>query len=415
MTERLTAAALRARVRAAIGEPELARPGFDLDPARVGRRRWRGRGLGAAPAPVRAAAVLALVVAVASALTVGTVLHLRSLPKPAGSSNGPAGQGGATAGATPSGAAAGFVPLDVTAVSAGEWWVLGDGGAGCSGSGCVRILHTVDGGQTFTAVATPSSTLTGLRFLNSQDGWAFGGSTVWSTHDAGAEWIGFTIPGTVEELETSGGFVYALAGEGSSWTLERSPTGGDSWQQLSLPAGGRPGNLNVHGSDVWVTLSGGTGDNQVLTSTDDGAHFSAWSICPGATGVASLDAVSPDDLWAACSVGASEDLWRSSDGGQSFSPLQGGAYLGPSWGTIAGPSATTAVLAGTSLEVTVDGGQSFQGVKSLKGNGSDWSIVGFTTAEDGFALSYPTSALGTPDGLWRTEDGGGSWYEVEFP
>jgi hypothetical protein len=122
--------------------------------------------------------------------------------------------------------------------------------------------------------------------------------------------------------------------------------------------------------------------------------------------------VSPNDLWAACSVGAAEDVWVSVDGGADFTAVQSGAYVGPSWGTVAGPSVTTAVLAGASLQLTQNGGAGFQTVLD---NGDAWSIVGFTTDEDGFAFSYPTSALGTPDALWRTDDGGMQWYEVEFP
>ena len=71
------------------------------------------------------------------------------------------------------------------------------------------------------------------------------------------------------------------------------------------------------------------------------------------------------------------------------------------------------MLAGTSLELTVDGGQSF---RTVLHNGDDhWSIVGFTNPTDGFALSYPSASSAQPNGLWRTDDAGASWYEVELP
>ena len=100
--ERLTPDALRARVRAAIGEPDLSGRGFDLAAARSRRRRWFDVGLGTAPVPVRVSLLAAMVGAVAAVLTVGIVLHLPSLPKPAGSSNGPAGTSQTTPSPMPS-------------------------------------------------------------------------------------------------------------------------------------------------------------------------------------------------------------------------------------------------------------------------------------------------------------------------
>ncbi|MGP8160000.1 MAG: WD40/YVTN/BNR-like repeat-containing protein [Candidatus Dormibacteria bacterium] len=425
MKERLTPEALRARVRAAIGEPDLTGRGFDLDTARARKRRWYDLGLGAAPAPVRVSLVVALAGAVAAVLTVGAVLQLRSLPKPAGSATGPAGTSQSTpspsaqptSGLVPLGPVVdGFVPLDVTAVSASEWWVLGSDSAGCSGTACARILHTLDGGQTFTSIPTPSGAVTGLRFLNPEDGWAYGATTVWSTHDGGATWNATPFGGmTVDQLETYGAYVYAIVEDTTTpatWSLARSPAASDGWQVISSLGAEQPGNLNVHGDGVWMSQSNGQGDNVVLASVDDGAHFAQHSICPGASGVASLYDVSSEDLWATCAMGTSEDVWRSVDGGATFTEVQTSTSSGePDWGTIGATSASNAVLAGTSLQLTVDGGQSFQQVLS----GYDCSIVGFTTAEDGFAFSYPSGSLGTPDVLWRTDDAGAQWHEVQFP
>jgi photosystem II stability/assembly factor-like uncharacterized protein len=420
--DRLTADALRARVRAAIGEPEVTGQGFDLAAARARRRRWWALGLGTAPAPVRAASMVALVVAVAAVVTVGTVIHLQGLPKPAGSSSGPAGVSqsnpatASPAATIPLGPAVdGFVPEDVTAVSADQWWVLGIDGGGCAGTDCTRILHTQDGGHTFTSLPVPPAALTGLRFLNSEDGWAFGASTVWSTQDGGADWSGTILTGTVEELETSGSYVYAIVDEPgalSVWTLDRSPISSSGWEVMTATRGEQLGNLNVHGKDVWMSETFGQASDQVYISTDDAAHFTATPICPEEVGITSLYAATTQDLWATCSTASSDEVWRSTDGGQAFTEVQSGTEPEPGWSSIAGVSASTAVLAGTSLQQTVDGGQSFRPVLD---NGDDWSIVGFTTAEDGFALSYPNSSFVLPSGLWRTGDGGASWYEVQLP
>ena len=296
---------------------------------------------------------------------------------------------------------------------------------------CTRILHTLDGGQTFASIPTPSAAVTGLRFLNPEDGWAYGATTVWSTHDGGAEWNATRFAGmTVEDLETSGSYVYAVActsatGSSSGCSLERSPIDADGWQRWSLPGDVDtfsyvPKSLNVHGRYVALALragaaSGAGNQSWVLTSGDNAESFSEASICPGTDGIAGLYAVSSQDAWATCSTGNLAGVWSSDDGGLVFTQVQQlSGYGEPSWASIAATSATHLELAGTRLVVSDDGGQTFQVALD---NGNDWSVVGFTTSEAGFALSYPGGAndSGKPTGLWRTVDAGFQWNEVAFP
>jgi len=418
VTDRLTPDALRARVRAAIGEPEMSGRGFDLGTARRRHREWRFQGWGVDPAPLRVAGMVALVSALVAVLTVALVVHLHSLPSPAGPSGGPVRSSTLQASATPGLPADGFVPSDVTAVSADEWWVLGTDGSGCAGASCTRILHTVDAGQTFTSIPTPPASVVGLRFLDSEDGWAYSSTTVWSTHDGGENWSGMDFGTSITDLETSGGLVYAVScGSGSDCSLERSKASSDAWENLAIPAALMPsgatkpeaGSLNVHGSSVWLAFSNGEGDNRVLRSTDDGIQFSQATICPGDSGVASLYAVSTADLWAACSVGMYEEVWRSLDGGATFAAVPLSGDVETNSGTIAATSVSSAVVAGTSLKLTVDGGQSFQVVLD---NGDNWRIVGFTTSDAGFAFGRQPGASSLT--LWRTDDGGSTWHQVLF-
>jgi hypothetical protein len=313
------------------------------------------------------------------------------------------------------------MPEDVTAMSADQWWVLGDDTAGCTGAACTRILVTVDGGQTFASIPTPPTAVTGLRFRDPEDGWAYSSTTVWATHDGGARWSATTFPGmTVEDLETSGSYVYAVACTSTPvcW-LERSPTTTDSWQALAIPSdvvasGYLAGSLNVHDSSVWMAFrsdedNGNEQVSKVLTSTDDGDHFSETSVCPGSLGINSLYAGSSEDLWATCSTGLLVGVWQSEDGGSTFTAVpETGGFDEPMSGTIAGNSASQVVLAGTSLLVSADGGQTYQVAFAPGGN---WRIVGFTTSEDGFALSL----VGPTTGLWRTVDAGAHWYQVQLP
>lgn len=440
--DELTPDALRARVHAAIGEPEITDHGFDIAAARARRPRWWALGLGTASAPVRAASMVALVTAVAAVVTVGTLLNLRVLPKPAGSASGPAGQtqphlaSPSPAATVPLGPAVdGFAPEDVTAVSADQWWVLGSDSVGCSGAaGCARIVHTLDAGQTFTSIPTPASAVTGLRFRDAEDGWAYSSTTVWSTHDGGAAWSAVTFPEmTVEDLEASGGYVYAVACTATgACSLERSPVAEDSWQALPIPAELVPsgyvavvpnrfyvgGSLNVHGSNLWMAfmwMNGTSPVNLLMTSTDDGENFSETSFGTESLPITSLYVVNSDVLWATCSGGTQTSVWRSTDGGGTFVMVNAG--VGNGTDSIAGSSASSAVDAGSILQFSVDGGQLFQPVAGQAGvdNGTRWRTVGFTNSEDGFAFSYPNSLPVPPNGLWRTDDAGAQWYEVEFP
>jgi hypothetical protein len=154
-----------------------------------------------------------------------------------------------------------------------------------------------------------------------------------------------------------------------------------------------------------------------MTSTDDGEHFSETSIGTGSFPIMSLYAVNSDVLWATCSSGTQVSVWRSTDGGGTF--VMANAGVGTSTDSIAGTSASSAVDAGLTLQLSVDGGQLFQQVVAQQQprgvNGPYWRIVGFTTAEDGFALSYPNRGPVPPNGLWRTDDAGTQWHEVQFP
>ena len=127
-------------------------------------------------------------------------------------------------------------------MSADQWWVLGFDTAGCTGADCTRILATADGGQTFISIPTPTAAVSGLRFRDPEDGWAYSSTTVWATHDGGARWSATAFPGMViEDLETSGELrlrrrLPSTTGSPSACSLERSPIASDGWQALSIPA-----------------------------------------------------------------------------------------------------------------------------------------------------------------------------------
>jgi photosystem II stability/assembly factor-like uncharacterized protein len=313
----------------------------------------------------------------------------------------------------------GFVATDVTAISADEWWVLGYDGPACSSASCTRIVHTTDGGHTFASIPAPpvapmqsGQHSVRLRFADSADAWVVSAAgAVWDTHDGGAHWTLDFSAGSVTDLEASGGNVYAvscIATVGCS--VERSPSGQESWS--ILPASGGHGNLNhlsVNGAHVWVAIeSQGGGLGWLLASSDFGQNFTMQTACPSALGYANEYVVDASTLWATCATGTEASAFRSVDGGQQFTPLTAQLSL-PNFASIAGVSSTTAVIGGGTLQRTTNGGQTFTTVESSQ---AQWTMVGFTTPVHGFALALPSSGQSE---LWRTNDVGATWYQVQFP
>jgi photosystem II stability/assembly factor-like uncharacterized protein len=313
----------------------------------------------------------------------------------------------------------GFVPTDVTAISADQWWVLGYDVPTCSSASCTRILHTDDGGHTFASIPVPSvapaqgsEQAVRLRFADGANGWVVGATgVVWATHDGGAHWTADSNAGSVSDLEASGGAVYAVACVGGqSCTVERSAAGQDGWSALPASAGhGQLNHLTVNGSHLWVAIDSSAGGlGWVLASPDRGQHFSMQTVCPSELGFASVYAVSSSVLWATCVTGTEAAAFQSVDGGQQFTQLPGPVMLA-NFASIAGVSSTTAVIGAQALLRTTDGGQSFTTVES---NQSHWTIVGFTTSVNGFAFAVTGSDHSQ---LWRTNDAGAQWYVVQFP
>ncbi len=313
----------------------------------------------------------------------------------------------------------GFVPTDVTAISSYEWWVLGYNGPSCSSASCTRIVHTTDGGFHFTSIPVPpvaparnGEQALRLRFADASDGWVVDASgSVWATHDGGKNWTAVGNSTRVTDLEASGGAVFAIGCPGATCWIERSPTTHDSWMVLPATAKGtsRLGHLNVNGTHVWVTIESQAGEpGRVVISTDGGQTFGKYVICGSALGFPDLYADDSSTLWATCATGTQAAAYRSTDGGQSFTQLTASLSL-PNFATIAGVSQTTAVIAGQGLIRTTDGGHTFATVENRP---SQWTVVGFTTPQSGFAFDITSSGHSQ---LWRTDDSGAHWRQVAFP
>lgn len=332
----------------------------------------------------------------------------------------------ANAGPTPA-SLAGFQTASVTFVSAQDGWVLGTVGTS------LALARTQDGGTSWRSVTPPptdflftpgSVGVSGIRFADQQDGWAYG-SQLWATHDGGASWTHVTLPGLnsgggaapIEGLETAAGMVYAVYFGPAGFEIAGSPVASDAWTvsptAVTYGAGPVPGaQLILEGSAGWVigydrTVVGGA-------RLQSGVWGSWTPPCTTVGGGAVLAASSSEDLFAACDQGIwdggpiQERAYASTDGGASFSELA--VVLPAPCEALASSSPSVATAGcGSELVATFNGGGSWSTVYAGVAN-TYIAYAGFTTPSQGVAInaSSPTG----PGTLLMTYDGGHTWAVV---
>lgn len=325
-----------------------------------------------------------------------------SLPPPSPAAN-PAG------GPVPAGMAA----VSVTATAPNTLWVLGD--ARCAGRVCTSVARSLDGGRSFVGLPAPRDpvgspgaglgAVSDLRFGGSRDGFAYGGS-LWSTHDGAGSWSRVDLGHPVEELAVTHGAAYATLRVGSDLQLWRSPNDRDAWSSVALPEplGNVTPDVQV-GSGMVFVLSG---DRLFTGSGGDDFSVTPSPCSPDLGGEVSPTA--DGSLWAKCYGGMLAGLWRRGAPGEPFGAvhLKGGRPL-PNSFRLAGVSADRAVVAVQErglLVVTADGSVQ-PALVPYDGRDLLVTFLGFTTSRVGYAI------VGEPKpALWRTEDGGLTWYDV---
>ena len=327
--------------------------------------------------------------------------------------------------------ASGFQPESVTAISEDDFWVLG--ASGCSSSLCAsKILQTVDGGRSFSTIQVPPSyylagndptpgppTVTDIRFADPSNGWVFG-NTLWATHNDGGTWSQLTFGNHllgVEQLEPgANGYVYAVfeictdptTAVGCTYPLMRSQAGTNTWSVISPPGNpvGRP-SIGVHGDTLWVMYFGRSTGLE-WKSTDDGRSWERGAMpCePDLGGV--FDPVSSSVIWAFCGTGMDGSPAVSTDGGAAWSYQPGANAMFTNGAFVAALSAQHGFVGGGGggLEVTHDGGETYQQIPGL--NGAFWA--GFTDSEVGYVLTQNQNT-GVSQ-LWRTTNAGDTWSIV---
>ncbi len=357
-----------------------------------------------------------------------------------------------------------FRPTSVTFIGTHMGAVIGQAGTpGNCGppvkADCTSLAGTSDYGRTWYGVSAPvtgapagPAGVSGLRFLDTRTGWAFG-PELWVTHDGGAHWTQESTRGLrVTSLETAGNRAFALfascSGTGAdfaahctSFRLLSSSAAGGGWQPVAGVAGDlRPAAAGAAGvpppAASLVLVAGpvanpeaGTGyvlapSGTVLSGPLTGGPWTVNGQAPCQSAVvpgsgqparAAFTAGS-NELFVACTSAAPaagglyvKNVWASADGGKHWQ--RAGRVSGPGIATsLAAAQGGLVVLATTTcIDLSADGGSSWRQVygspPGAAAGQQGFSYVGMTDGQHGVAV--PADA-----GLHEvliTDDGGSSW------
>jgi hypothetical protein len=354
---------------------------------------------------------------------------------------------------------ANFAATSVTFIGTLTGWVIGQAGTPghCFTKDCTSVARTDDGGATWYGVPAPvtgapdgSTGVSQIRFLDRDNGWAFG-PQLYATHDGGQNWTKISTGGMrVTALEARGNRAFAVwarcTGTGSdfaanctSFAVHSAAMGSDQWTPVggasatvtpgrtagsaSLLLTGTLGYLLTPGGALLSGPISGQGSWQQLVaastaSAANSASPSGASLCsPGAAqpdGQAAgglLAATSSAGLVLLCTGQAtagtqSKTLYTSSDSGAKWQ-LAGTAPAAGTATSVAGtPSGAILIATTQGIEVSADGGATWAAAQgSLPAGG--FAFVGMTTSSQGVAVPADPSQ----DAVWFTMDGGQTWRE----
>jgi len=270
-----------------------------------------------------------------------------------------------------------------------------------------------------------------IRFASALDGWAFG-PALYATHDGGGSWHAVSLPGSVTDLEASGGQAFAVVNHcppsapGCSSTLPatlwHASIAGDQWAQVPgvTGAGGAPSpSIFLHGASGWVILTGPDAVTELFFTGDGATWARVNNPCAGNTpGLWSVAAVASTVGFLCIGQGASgqedKQLLVSTDGGRTTRLAGTPPRLGDG-GTLAALSPTTWALANSSaasyIYRSTDSGHTWTTTVEFNDGGEGFSDFGFTTASQGVAIHGPRHDNAQ---LIISRDGGTTWNPVTF-
>lgn len=321
--------------------------------------------------------------------------------------------------------------IDTDLVDASTGWVLISNCISPMTGQChYSVARTVDGGQTWSKAVQvgpmfdPSNgdAPRHVHFMNARDGFVYGGSEAYVTHDGGQSWRPVGVRAVFFTAATGRGnrswaITYPCAkGVQCAYEVRTSIDAGRTWSSTApIPAGFSPAEAIPFSNAGLLIAGGGAGDIEL---TLDGG--STWTFiksrCPANNFIADVATSDATELWELCidypSVTTNESnkvLFVSEDRGKSWSQRTTSPTTGRQLGlgylvSLVSPRPGTAVIATneSTIAVTIDGGRTWTDVGPSK---IGFMAIQFGTADDGWALDVYQY-------LWSTHDGGKSWSQL---
>jgi photosystem II stability/assembly factor-like uncharacterized protein len=305
-----------------------------------------------------------------------------------------------------------------------------NGGGSWVGIPAPTIAHVPDTGP--TSCSAPC--IQHVRFADANVGYVYGPSAFFMTTNGGATWVPQT--GGADALETLNGSVIRIVDSGSGCpgpcnvAVQVARNGSTAWQTVALPAGPRNATsvvLTRAGDGAYLLLrqhTSGGAPNQTSTlylSADNGATWAARTEpCPQRGGeVDSVDAAAAPDgsLTLAC-----QPRRAGLTGGFTVTSTDGGRHVTPAAGTLGhGPislvgaaSARVLLLAADVLYRSDDGGASWTPLTPGPAVPAIAMFIGFETATTGRLIEQPVAGQSGSASIWTTTDAGRTWTRSTF-
>jgi hypothetical protein len=325
---------------------------------------------------------------------------------------------------------ANFQPVSVTFVSANTGWAIGQAGTPghCATQYCTSIVRTSSAGLRWAGIPAPETGpasgrwgVSGIRFLDGVNGWAFG-PELWATHDSGNTWHQVSTGGKrVTDLETAGDRAYALFalctggtatnGAGcTSYTLMTTTARTDNWAPVGAATSGVGGGGAATSAVLALTGSAGylVAPDGTLYSGPQGSPWGRAGTVPCQPGT-QFALVNSAHLAVACPPLANTSaprVFTSDDSGATWTARSAGW---PGTGTVvmtsltAAPDGTLVLATKDGTSVLPDGASQWKTASGTPAGG--FSYVGMTTDTQGVAVPADASA----HEIWMTFDGGAAW------